>query len=212
MTELKKVKKPDLERTGLNSLRDFFLDHWAGLILESDNEAEEYLKKFVNDNSEEKILTRLQKGKVFLFFVINGEIFRKLETQPDASLGYEFKSVAVDENLSLVYLQAKKNDPSTLNYVSAELNGHFKLLKRMGFDKQYIKPWMACRVADKITCIEEVKFILSDERLTEAFLQYSSFFNYNEYRAWVKHYEIDFQIRKGFRRLISDIIKQIKKK
>lgn len=212
MSEVNKVKKPDLERKGLNSLRDFFLDHWSGLIIESDQEAEDYLKAFVEENSEDQILSRLNKGRIFLFFIINGELFRKIQTQPDPKMGYEIKSVTIDEGVSLVYIQVKRNDPSALNYVSAELNGHFKLLKRRNFDKRFIKAWMNCRIADKITCIDEVNLILSDENLTKAFLNYNPFFNYEEYIAWVKFYNIEFQIRKKFRHLISDIIKQLKKK
>ena len=63
------VEKPALERVGLNSLRDFFLDGWAGLVVGTDEEAEKHLSDFIETNNEEKILNRLDKGKVFLFFI-----------------------------------------------------------------------------------------------------------------------------------------------
>ena len=63
------VKKPVLERVGLNSLRDFFLDGWAGLVVGTDEEAEKHLSDFIETNNEEKILNRLDKGKVFYFLL-----------------------------------------------------------------------------------------------------------------------------------------------
>ena len=211
MSEYTSVKKPSLERTGLNSLRDFFLDHWAGLNLETDADAEVYLQKFIESNDEEKIIHRLSKGKVFLFFIINSQFRYRLKTQPPKEAGYEFKITSVDQRVSLVYIRAKRNEEQCFKHISAELTGHYRLLKKMEFEKSYIKPWMSCRVADKVICINEVKMILSNEAWTEAFLNYNPFFTSKEYHLWSRKYGIDFPIRKGFRRLIADIIKHIKK-
>lgn len=211
MLQANTVKKPSLERVGLNSLRDFFLDGWSGLVVATDEEAESYLSEFIETNSEDKILNRLDKGKVFLFFIVDGEPFRKVKTQPNKEAGYEFKTATVDGRVSLVYIQARRNDGAGLKFVSSELSGHYRLLKRMDFDKKYIKAWMNCRLSDKIICIEEIKTILSNDLWIEGFLNYNPFFTFKEYQQWVKHYEIPFQIRKGFRRLLSDIVKQIKK-
>lgn len=209
MLKANTVKKPVLERVGLNSLRDFFLDDWAGLIVGTDEEAEKYLSDFIETNTEEKILTRLRKGKVFLFFIAEGESYRKVKTQPNKDAGYEFKTHTVDGGVSLVYIQARRNETNSLNFISSELTGHYLLLKRMGFEKKFVKAWMNCRKSDKIICIEEINTILGNELWIEGFLNYSSFFTFKEYQQWLKQYEIPFQIRKGFRRLLSDIVKQI---
>ena len=211
MSEYTKVKKPSLERNGLNSLRDFFLDHWAGLNLENDEDAEKHLQTFIDGNDEEKIINRLSKGKVFLFFIMNSQHRYRLKTQPPKEAGYEFKITAVDQNISLVYLRAKRNDEQCFKHISAELTGHYRLLKKMDFDKVYTKSWMGCRIADKVICINELKMILSNEAWTEAFLNYNPFFTAKEYYHWSRKYGIDFPIRKGFRRLLSDIVKHIKK-
>ena len=203
------VKKPALERVGLNSLRDFFLDVWAGLVVGTDEEAEKHLSDFIETNNEEKILNRLDKGKVFLFFIADGEPYRKVKTQPSKDAGYEFKTHTVDDRVSLVYIQARRSESNGLKFISSELSGHYRLLKRMGFEKKFVKAWMNCRMSDKIICIEEINTILGNELWTEGFLNYNSFFTFKEYQQWVKQYEIPFQIRKGFRKLLSDIIKQI---
>lgn len=211
MTEYTKLKKPELERTGLNSLRDFFLDHWAGLNVNTDEDAEAYLQTFIETNDEEKIINRLAKGKVFLFFILDSQYRYRLKTQPPKEAGYEFKITSVDQNVSLVYLRAKRTEDQCFKHISAELTGHYRLLKKMEFDKVNIKPWMSCRVADKVICISEIKMILSNPQWTEAFINYNPFFTSKEYNLWARKYGIDFPIRKGFRRLISDIIKHIKK-
>lgn len=211
MTEYTKVKKPVLERTGLNSLRDFFLDHWAGLTFNTDEEAEVYLQSFIESNGEDKIINRLSKGKVFLFFILDSQYRYRLKTQPSKESGYEFKITPVDQNISLVYLRATRGEDQCFKHISSELVGHYRLLKKMEFDKSFIKSWMSCRVSDKVICINEIKMILSNESWTEAFLNYNPFFTSKEYHLWTRKYGIDFPIRKGFRRLISDIIKHIKK-
>ncbi len=208
MVDCTKVIKPVLEKSGLNSLRDYFLDHWVGAIVADDNGAEDFLKNFIETNDKEKILSRLARGKNFLFFIKNSQFRYRLKTQPTNEDGYEFKLVSVDQDVSLVYIQAKRDN---LDFISAELAGHCRIIRKMGFDKKYFKRWMNCRISNKIICIPEVKMVLENPLWVEGFLNYNSHFTSNEYRLWTKKYEIDFPIRKRFRVLISDIIKHIKK-
>lgn len=211
MTECTKVIKPKLERTGLNSLRDFFIDNWVGTNVANDKDAEAFLKNFVEENNPDKIISRLDRGKIFLFFITNSQYRYRIKNQPPSDAGYEFRITPVDQDVALVYVRAKRGNMDNLKLVSAELNGHSRVLRKAGFEREYFKRWMNCRIADKITCIDEVKMILSKPEWTEAFIHYNPYFTSNEYILWAKKYGIDIQIRKGFRVLLSDIIKHIKK-
>ena len=101
------VKKPALERVGLNSLRDFFLDGWAGLVVGTDEEAEKHLSDFIETNNEEKIL--LKSEIVFLTNFLDLEKLRRDNLSVDISPSKDdpliSRSIFIPPNLFTTFVE-----------------------------------------------------------------------------------------------------------
>ena len=112
--------------------------------------------------------------------------------------------------LGLIYFYVNRDKGHIQStFISAELEGLNKLLKAADFSKEYVRPWMECRIPDRLICIEEVKLVLGDPKLIDAFFCYSSHFNRKDYENWKEEFSIKLKIRKGHRYLISRVVKSV---
>jgi hypothetical protein len=199
--------KRQAERIGLNSLRDFYLDKWQGKVVTGIEEANKYVSFTANNLSERSILKKLKAGEFFVAFVKDYKIGEQIKSEFAHLKEISFRIIPVEMDLGLVYFyidRDKGNAKST--YIAAELAGLNKLLREAGFNQEFVRAWMECRIADRLICIEEVNLVLNDPNLTEAFLCYSPHFNRKDYENWKNEFKIELKIRKGHRYLISRVV------
>lgn len=207
---LENQKEPQVERIGLNSLRDFYLDKWQGKTVAGIEEANKYLAFFAKGLNEQNVLKKLRAGDTLVAFVKGFKIGSQIESDFDHLKEISFRIIPVEMDLGLIYFHINRDKGSVQSsFISAELDGLNKLLKLADFDKDYIRPWMECRIPDRLICIEEVKLVLANPKMVEAFLCYSSHFNRVDYENWKEEFKITLKIRKGHRYLISRVVKSV---
>lgn len=203
-------EKTKVERIGLNSLRDFYLDEWQGKVVTGVDEANKYVSFIVKNMNEKSILKKLRNGDFFIAFVKdfkNGEV---IVTDYDSLKEISFRIIPVEMGLGLIYFRLnRKKGRIPSHFITAELEGMTKLLKDNNFNPDYTRQWMACRIPDRIVCIKEINLILQNPRLVEAFKCYNQYFDREDYENWRSEFGVDLKIRRGHRHLISSVIKSL---
>lgn len=203
-------EETQVERVGLNSLRDFYLDKWQGKVVTGIEEANKYVASFASNLNEQSVLKKLRAGDTFVAFVKGFKIGSQIETNFDNLNEISFRIIPVEMDLGLIYFYVNRDKGHIQSsFIAADLEGLNKLLKAAEFNKEYVRPWMECRISDRLVCIEEVKIVLASPKMTEGFLCYSPHFNRKDYENWKNEFKIDLKIRKGHRFLISRVVKSV---
>ena len=205
------MKKPEvgIETIGLNSIRDYFINEWTGIVLNGAAEAQAFVSEYTKKNTQEELFERLGNGECIAAFIKNFDKTTIKFNEEDATFPVKLRIISIDTGIAVIYAVANRHSKGYARWLNAELEGQVVNLTKKSFPKKHIQGWMSYQDYDKLLCIDEVVKILNSQNLLEAFTSYNQYFDREQYHKWRTEYSIKFRMSRSRRQLVSNIVKAI---
>lgn len=197
------------EIVGLNSIRDFFINEWTGVVLDGAAEAQEFITNFSKENATADLFDRLRWGENIAAFIKDFDKSTIKFNEEDINFPVKLRIINIDTGIAVIYIVANRHHNGYARWLNAELEGQVENLSKKSFPKKHIQGWMSCQDHDKLLCIDEVVKVLNSQNLLDAFANYNQYFDREQYQKWRTEYAIKFRMSRSRRQLISNIVKTI---
>lgn len=155
----------------------------------------------------EEIVQDLKQAK-FIFGFIDQTCTRESFVDPLNPCLW-FLIMPVDKDLSVAIVNVNNTQKNISALLTAEYSGVVEMLGSRQLPFKFVESWMRVRQPFKFLCVEEVVNILKDEKLTQAYLSYSRYFNKKQYHLWKQEFGINVRICRSRRHMISTMVKKV---